>query len=1115
MIEQGWFRFQLRKGEFMRFRLLVAAWALACAIACFGQGTTGTITGAVTDPAGAVIVGAKITAHNAGTGIDAITKTNETGTYTLSNLSPAEYSIIVESEGFRRATLSPQRLVVGGVNREDVQLEVGSVSETVTIEAKTSQVNVIDAQMGRAIVDIPQLPILSGAGGRNPLALALTIPGVVTGAPGQVGNFSVNGARSQANNFMLDGGDSNDLAINIADAVNLISPNALSEFRLVTGSMKAEFGRNPGATVEVTTKSGTNSYHGLASEVFRNTALNATPFFQNAVPNGTADLLSSGQKRRPQWNTNDFDANFGGHIIKDKTFFFVSYLGFRRRQGVLSSAVVPTDAQRAPINANATPQAKALLALIPAANSGNTLFSSPSNVLDRDQGVLRLDHYFTQTNQLSVTYFIEDERAINPFAFGGSGIPGFGTSDPARFYNVVLRDAQTFSPTLFNEVRASYHRRDSPSVVPLNRTSLSSLGLGAIIPDDPGASGPPYVSISGFGTWGNTIQGPQSRADNTWQYADNLSWSHGRHTVKAGVDYRAFEQNQVFDFINNGIIVIDGSGVQNGLAKPIAGLPDTLSDFAGGFATQFVQNSAGRRGYRTKATDLFVQDDWKVSRNFTINVGLRWEYNTPLTDLANRVNTLRAGQQSAIFPDAPKGLVFPGDQGVPAATYKSDWNNFGPRAGIAWDVLGNGKLAIRAGYGVFFDTPISELTLQFLTSPPFAIQPGTLFTSYANPWAGSMINPIPQPFPFTPVKPGQKFDFANIAPFPLTVMDPSFATPYSNNWNAQVQYQVSADWVFQIGYVGNNGVKLLSRREINPAIPGPGATTGNTDARRILNLNNPLDAAFGGAVFSGITDQTTDAHSNFNSFQVDVTKRLSKGFSMTHAYTWSHGIDNASGLRVNTNIYDARLDRANSDTDARHRYVGTYIYEIPFMKGRQGFMGHLLGGWGISGITSYQTGLPFNITEPNDRCLCGGGNQRPDYAGGNVVFYDPRSNTAVSGRGNSYFDGTGGGSATGAPNPFFRRVGSGQTFAAGAGRYGNLGRNVFHGPGIDNWDTSAFKRFTISEHQNVEFRGEFFNIFNHTQFANPNGSIGSANFGKVTAIQGNPRIVQFTLRYQF
>jgi hypothetical protein len=1092
-------------GNLCRFSFLLAFSAGSLVLA---QGVTGSVTGVITDQKGASVPKAKVVAKNTGTEAETIAIADSNGSYIINNLPPGMYSIQVEATGFQKASTAPERVTVGGILREDVTLEVGQVTQLVTVEGNVTQVNTTDSQLGTVMTDIPNLPILSSASGRNPLDLALTMPGVIstTSVASQAGApFAINGARAQANNYLLDGGDDNDTAINTPTATTQISPNALSEFRVVTGSFNAEYGRNSGAIVEVSVKSGTNAWHGIASETFRNTILNATPFFQNSVPGGTATQFSNGLNRRPQWNTNDWDANLGGPIQRNKTFFFVSYLGFRRREGIATSGTVPDDAQRALINQFGTPSAKALLALIPTASVGNTFFASPVDALNRDQGLARVDHYFSDKHQISATWFLERSDDLAPLPFGGTPLPGFGTTTAGYITNAVLRDAYTLSPTLFNEARVSFHRLAQASVDPVNHTSLQSLGLGAITPDDPGAVGPPDVRITGFSEFGNTIQGPQDRYDDTFQYTDSVSWVHGKHDFKFGGEGRVYDQNQIFDFINNGIYIIDGSGVENGIGNPIPGLPDPLSDFANGFATLYAQNSAGRRGYRTHAVNLYGQDTWKIRPRLTLTYGLRWEYNSPLVDLNNDVLAFRAGQQSTVFPTAPPGVVYPGDAGVSNSTYSPDYHDFGPRLGFAWDVLGNGKLSVRSGAGIFYDSPITELTLQFLTAPPFAIQPNVLFTQIANPFEGSVINPIANPFPFHPVQKGGTFDYTSVAPLALTVMDPHFRNPRSYNWNFQVQYQLGHDWIVDATYVGTKGTSLLNRRNIDPSIPGPGANEGNTDERAILNLNNPLDAQFGGAVFGSVTDQLTDANSIYNALQLHATKRFSHGFSMTHAYTWSHAIDDASGLRTAANVYSRQLDVGNSDFDVRQAYVGTYIYELPFLKNRKGFVGTVLGGWGLSGITTFQTGLPFDIFEPDDRCLCGGGDQNPDYIGGKVVFFNPRNTNAVPGLPNALFNGS----------VNFARVGTAADFADGAGRYGTLGRNVFHGPGLANWDIAAFKRFRFLEHDSFELRGEFFNAFNHTQFANPDANIGSPTFGQVQSTQVDPRRIQLSARIQF
>ena len=1115
--------------------LTSAMLAFSLAAPIWAQGLTGSIVGTVTDPSNAAVPRAKVVVKNTNTNAETQTTTGEDGVFRVFGLTPGDYTVLVEAEGFRKMSTTPQTVSVATPVRVDFKLEIGPLTELVSIETTATQVNTEDAQLGQVLRNVSRLPLLSGNAGRNPLALVGIQPGVtlagVSPAPvvstNAIGPFSVNGQRTQANNYMLDGGDSNDLAINVPDAVQQISPNALEEFRVVTGAMKAEYGRNAGAVIELVTRSGANDFHGGLQETFRNKVLNAAPFFQKVTP-GPIETFTTGLPRKPDWKSNDFDANLGGRILKDKTFFFVSYLGFRRVQGVARSGTVFTDQERALINQFGVPAAKNLLAMVPAASSSSTLFTSPSNSLQRDQGIAKLDHHFSSRNTFSGMYFIEDQTAVDPFPFGGTtGVPGFGTVGITNYKNLVLRDTHTVSAKMLNEARFSVHRRESDSVRPLNNTSLASLGFTGVIADDPVAQGPPSIRINGLSEFGNTIQGPQARFDTTWQYADTLSWVKGRHAWKFGADYKAYEQNQLFEFINNGVYTFDGLGTQSGIVTRIPGITnDAVNDFARGFVTDFGQSNANRQGYRDKFAGLYAQDDWKVRPNLTFNIGVRWEYDAPLTESRDQVSTFRAGQQSIVFPDAPVGLVYPGDKGISRSTYKHDLNNFAPRFGFAWDPTSTGKWSVRGGYGIFFDAPISELTLQFLGVLPYGIQTDeTTVTDITRPYATSQDNPIPQPFPFHPVSKGGHFNFAAVAPIGLTIMDPDFATPYSQMYNLQVQRQIGTDWVFEVGYVGSKGTKLLNRRNQNYATVTPTATTGNTNSRRRYNLGNPQDGAFGGAVFGGITDQLTDANSIYNSLQASLTKRFSRGLSTTQAYTWGHAIDEGSGLRTGAaagqgNVYNRAFDRGNSEYDVRHRYVGSLVYEMPFFKGSRNALAQILGGWGASVIFTAQTGLPINIVESADRCLCDmpTSAQHPDFLGGDIKFYDPRNITDVSGRPNSYFDGTGGGTATGAGNPYFRRVGSGNSAALGAGRLGTFGRNVFFGPGYANWDIDGFKRFTIHENHAFEFHAQFLNAFNHTQFdaigSSGFASIGSVNFGRISSTLP-PRIIQFSARYSF
>lgn len=1099
-----------------RSTLVWIAAALLIAVMAWGQTATGIITGTVTDATGAAVVNGKVTATNTGTGAQTTATTNEAGLYRFNDLPPGNYTLTVEANGFRKTTLSEQRLVVATTLRLDVSLQVGEVTTAITVESAPPQVQTEDAQLGKTMTQIDDLPLLSGNGGRNALLLARTQPGVTAtpfngapGAPGtSIGPFSVNGQRTQANNFILDGADTNDLAINIPDAVDVISPNALGEFRVVTGAMKAEYGRNSGSIIESTIKSGTNKFHGEATEIFRNRVLNANNFFLNQ--SGSA---------RPQFNLNDFDANLGGPVIKDKTFFFASYLGFRRVVGTQNSGTVFTDAERASILANGTAAAKNIVNSIPAPNSGvDQYVSAPGDRLNRDQGVFKLDHRFTDYNQLSVSYFTERSTDSAPFSFFGPTIPGYGELDLQTNHNVALHDTHTFSPNVLNEALASFHRRDQPGVVPQNHQTPASLGFTGIIPDDLTNAGPPTMFIGSI-QLGNTFQGPQARRDNTWQYQDTVSWIKGRHSMKFGVDYRAFEQNQLFDFINNGYLLFTGDFTLGSLGSPTPVFPGlensnpAVNDFAHGQVLFYDQANSQRQGYRDRFFSAFAQDDYKISRNLTLNIGLRYDYGAPLTELRNQATTFRFGQQSTIFPTAPLDMVFPGDTGISRSTYSHDLTNFGPRFGLAWDPTGTGKLAIRAGFGIFYNVPESELSLQYLATPPYGAQVVAIgSTDMTNPYMTSVAPLAQNPFPFKPAKPGDKFDFTTVAPIHFTFMDPHFKTPTAMQYSFQVQYQLAKDWEADAGFVGSQGRHLEDRREFNPALLTPTATTANDDFRRRYNQGNPQDAQFGGAVYTGLTDQLSDSNSSYSSLQLSLNKRTSYGLTLTNSYTYSHCIDNGSGLRVNSNPFSAAYDRGNCDQDVRHSYVGSAIYALPWYREQRGFVGHVLGGWDIAPLVTLQTGLPFDITDGGDRSLTGAGDDRPDYIGGNVQFVDPRSNQY--GLENSYFNGNGGGTATADANPYFRRVGSGGSVAKGAGRYGNLGRNVFHGPGLLNTDLRVQKQIRLTEAQSLFFRAEAFNFFNHTQFFNPNSAIDSTTFGRVT-LAHDPRLVQFTLRYQF
>ncbi len=673
--------------------LILACALCMAAVPAAAQSITGAIVGRVTDPSDAVIVGASVQATKAATGaVDAAT-TDDTGFYRIPNLLPGEYFVEVEASGFRTARVSAQRLSVGDNLRLDVKLELGETEFSITVEHRASEVNTEDAQLGKVMRDIARLPVLSTPGGRSVLQLAYTQPGTVPSNRG----ITVNGQRARQNHFVVDGATTNWAWNNLSfvTAASAISPNAVEEFRIVTGAAKAEYGRSAGGTLIITTKSGGNEFHGMATEVFRNRGLNAVPFFQKSVPGGTPRNFANGLPRKPDYKSHDFDANVGGPIRRNKTFFFASYLGFRRRTEVARSATVPNDGERQAIEAFGTPEARALLGLLPPANQGNTLFSNLQSDRDRDQVLFKIDHHFSAANRLAVTYFREKSEGIGPsFGFGPIAVPGFEWSNESRTQNLIVRNTHSFGPNLFHEFRVALQRINLDALNPANPVPPSSLGLDGIIPDLPDKATAPLVVIVGFSQFGD-LGIPFGSSGTDLQFIDNLSWTHGRHALKFGGSFRSTPLNSTTSLFNNGFIVAEGSGTTFGLVPAIEGLSPALNDFANGFAVLFQQGSAAVVEGRTWSTNLFLQDDWKVKSNLTLNLGLRWEYNRGLREARDRLAALRPGRQSVIFPDAPAGLVYPGDAGVSRSTYGEDWNNFAPRFGFAWDILGNGRLAGR------------------------------------------------------------------------------------------------------------------------------------------------------------------------------------------------------------------------------------------------------------------------------------------------------------------------------------------------------------------------------------------------------------------------------------
>lgn len=1048
--------------------------------------TTGTILGTVKDQTGSILPGTTITVTNELTGLTRSTVTDDNGNYVLPLLPVGRYIITAELAGFKKYI---QRGVVLEINqsaRVDITLLVGEITETVTVEAGAVLVDTTTSTLGKVVEEVRmvQLPLNE----RNFLQLGLLQPGITPAIsvspifsspnPGGIAsNFQVNGLRLQSNNFLLDGADNNEPFQGTAAAVP--SPDTLQEFKILTNMYSAEFGRAGGAIVNVVTKSGTNRFRGTVYEFLRNNVLDARNFFSEETP-----LLIR----------NQFGATLGGPMVKDRSFFFASYEGFRLRQGVTKSASVPTPLERKgdfsqslvkpfdfvsgrPFPNGVIPDdrinavARRLLSFYPLPNRGINQFASTQTLTsNRDQFTIRIDHSLSKKQNLTGRYYFEDGFTVRPFQstiFGVDvGVPGFPHRDDFRIQHLVLSDTITFSPTLLGELRFSFNRSRIFGLVPDFNIDPAQLGFRIPTTRPPNL---PLITVAGFTTIGQNNEANAFRHNNIFQYQGSLTYTKARHTLKAGIDIRRTQINNQGDVVNPGSYLYIGIFTGNPFA-----------DFLLGNPILFLQGGGDSvRHWRASAYHFYLQDDFKLRPDLTLNFGLRYELDTPPIDRRDKVVAFRPGQRSSVRPETPAGLVFPGDPGISRSTIDTDKNNFAPRFGFAWDIFGDGKTSLRGGYGVFFDTIIGIVPNELSFNAPFylvlALVPPP---SFEDPYLGS--NPfIPGPKGEFPVLPFSQFE----------LVDADVRSPYVQQWNLTLQKQIAGDFLFEVGYVGTKGTKLIGTRNINSAIFIPGQSNPAN-----VGLRRPFAPAFG-----PLFNYETVFNSNYHGLQLSLNKRLSKGYSLLAAYTLSKAIDLLS-IPVNfqttpgqatypQNQNDLRAERGLAAFDVRHRFVINYIVDLPLFKGRGGALEKALGGWQLSGITTFQSGTPFTVLDTSDPALDGDPTDRPDLVG------NPEGARTVE----AWFN-----TAAFRPVPF------------GSGRLGNAGRNIVTGPGFNNFDVSLIKNFKIKEDVNVEFRAEFFNLFNHPNFDLPVNNIVSPDFGGVLNTKPNSeRQLQFGLKLHF
>jgi Carboxypeptidase regulatory-like domain/TonB dependent receptor/TonB-dependent Receptor Plug Domain len=1073
-----------------------------------GVGTTGTIVGIVTDAKGGVIAQAKATIKNAGTNATRDVTTNANGEYSVPLLPPGVYEISVEHTGFRRAVVSGIKLEVDQTARVDIVLQVGAVSEQVTVTETEPLLQTDTSTVGQVIdlQKVSQLPLNE----RNFLAFTLLVPGAQLPSDGsqnstQGGSISVNGAREQANNFLLDGVDNNDLAIN--QYTVLPSVDAIEEFKVQSSNSSAEFGRSAGAQINVVTKSGTNQFHGTAFEFFRNRNLDAKNFFDR--PDCTPTSAPGSCAGIPGLDRNQYGATAGGPIRKNKTFFFGSYEGLNLRQAATRQATVPSQAQRQQALAdvpNPNAAGLAVFNLLPAANVGTDLLNSNSFVsspIIRNkvyQVIGKVDHRINDANLLSGEYAIFNEHRFNPFdpLAPFTNLPGNGSFTLNRGQIVRIEETHTFSTRLLNDARFGFNRSRGGIFQQHNGTNLNQqLGFPTILPGTLDL-GVPAVQIAGFDGVGEPENLPQDRRDNTFHYSDVLAWNPsfngGRHQFKFGADIRRFQLNFFLDEIARGQWSFLG-GVSNP-TKPSSALDDLLS---GTPALAITTAGNTQTELRTTQMDYFAQDDVRLNSHLTLNLGLRWEYNSPVADNHNRLSVPDlTGNALTCNPKPNCQFIIAGTNGVPRATYDPTYTNFAPRIGFAWKPTASDKLIVRSGYGIFYDSGILNGNILPRFNPPFftvllffnnntATTPGNLNV-------GNIVTQTGAPPQAAP-----------------SMIARNYRDGYAQQWNLDLQFEPLKNLVLDAGYVGSKGTHLQDTRNFDQGAPG--------SAPNGVSTNLPFPA------YGNITLIQSAASSIYHAFQFRAEKRFSQGLSFLSSYTFSRSIDDGSaefGTKAETGIpqdsNNLAAERGLSNFNTKHRFVFNSVYEIPIGKGKQwlnreGLVDYLLGHWQAGGILTLQSGRPFTVNRGIDQSQSGS--------------FSLQSSPTAADRPNlvgNPFQGGNMAGQTGCP----ARVQTPQhwlnpcAFAAPAGAaFGNLGRNTLVGPNFRDVDFSLAKDIPLSsEFRKLQFRAEMFNIFNHPNFdlPNPNFDAGST-FGQVqsaNAFGGKPpRQIQLGLKFIF
>ena len=1103
----------------------VCAMALVMALSvgtASAQTFRGTILGTVTDATGASVAGATVTVHNVDTGVERTTETTTDGGYLVPELPVGNYTVTIERSGFQKAVTTAVTVDVALTRRVDAVLKPGAISQRVIVEGESlPQVEMTRDTLGGVLTqsEIKDLPV----NGRDYTKLIFLTPGAagspdqISDSPGSYGEFSMNGARGRSNNYLLDGTDMNDgyrndPAINQAGVFGtpsaILPIDAVSEFNVLS-NFEPEYGRNGGAVVNIVTKSGTNALHGDAFEYFRNNVLDARNYFN-----------TTNQPQAP-FRNNQFGGSLGGPIIKDKAFFYADYEGQREGVGVVNLACVPSPADLAKVT---NPVIQSLLAHYPNSdpwplpniiasiptmsgcpNGPDSSVTAPS-YNNLTSAIAKVDYNFNKSNILTGRYFVGDSVQAFPLALTGGGIlPGFDTFTPTRVQLVSISYVRIISPTKVNEARLGWNRfaegflpQDSsfaPSSV--NLCAASSVPACSAGVSD---SGLPVISVTGFAQLGASHSTPRHRFDSNWQAIDNFSWKVGKHNIKMGYEYRRTTIQQLLGINYRGSLTFNGSGPSGtSLGDFLSGFVDSGSEAFGPPIRHTFQNNHG----------LYIQDSLQLTSRLTVNYGLRWDYYGVFTekdDLASNVTNFDVVDQTVTLTQV-------GSPGL-SQLYKPDYKNFAPRLSIAWDPFGRGRTIIRAGYGIFYDVFSQDF---FMGQVPYnsSFDPGPTYNPFGpaaitsvSAVGGAIGKNVPVFSPPGETPTGDIF-----------AVDQHIHTPYIENYNLNIQQQITNKLVLQVGYVGSQGHRLFHFLDLNqpdqatitatdiayadthnwsftdsmmkvhmgPCVTagvitgGPGCIPTDNPASRVF-ANNPYGAVY-------INDLQTTARSNYNSLQASLRVTDWHGITSVANYVWSHSLDSASdgfefipnGAMPNDSTRP-NLEYGDSNFDIRNRFTWVFAYNLPHMTG--GWQ-KLKNGWGIDSAVTLQDGQPWQLNYNFESDFSGSGENydRPDVVGpiqynsGNPFQYLNLTSFAVPCTLTQIAltpDPMGTGPTT-----------SGEDCLPGTRHFGNEGRTSLKGPTFKQWDLALYKDTPLTERLHLQLRAEFFNILNHPNFSNP------------------------------